>query len=111
MAAGGVVFFDRPGEAQGAFLDQVQQVQPLALVALGQVDHQAQVGRDHLGLGPFAQAHGALFNIVVAAGFAATACIAAAFLQLNQGLNLAAQGELLFRCEQLVTPNFAQIGT
>ena len=107
MAAGGVVFLNRPGEAQGAFLDQVKKVQPLALVALGQVDDQAQVGRDHLGFGPFPQAHRALFNIVVAAGFPHTTSAAAAFLQLNQGLNLAAQGELLFGCEQLVTTNFS----
>ena len=107
MAAGGVVFLDRPGEAQGAFLDQVEQVQPLALVALGQVDHQAQVGRDHLGFGPLPEAHGAFFAIVVAAGFTDTTGAAAAFLELNEGLYLAAQGELLFGCEQLVTPNFA----
>ena len=55
MPPGRVVLLHRPGQPQGSLLDQVQQVEALALVALGEIDDQAQIGRDHLLLGPFPQ--------------------------------------------------------
>ena len=46
-ADGRVEPFDRPQQAEVAFLDQVLQAEPLAGVAAGDVDHQPQVGADH----------------------------------------------------------------
>ena len=105
MPASGVIFLHRPGEAQGALLNQIQQVKTLVLVTLGQVDHQPQVGRDHLVLGPLARFQGAALQIVEVTGGACSAGFAAALLQLGHGLHLAAQGELLLRGQQLMATN------
>ena len=39
MATGRVVLH-RPGQPQGALLDEIEQIQAFALIALGQVDNQ-----------------------------------------------------------------------
>ena len=46
-AAGGVEFFHRSFQPQGAFLHQVKQFQASLLIFLGHRHHQAQVGLDH----------------------------------------------------------------
>ena len=50
-APGGVEALDRPFQAQGAFLHQIQQLQAPLLVFLGHRHHQPQVGLDHALLG------------------------------------------------------------
>ena len=108
MAAGGVVLLHGAGEADRALLNQIQQVQPLALIALGQIHHQAQVGRDHLLLGPLAGAQGAPLEIVVLAGRTTAAGDAATFLQGHHRLHLSPQGELLLRGEELVATDLTE---
>ena len=51
VALGPVELLDRPDQADRALLDEIQEVHPRALVALGPVDDEAQVGLDHLPLG------------------------------------------------------------
>jgi len=46
-----VEFVDRAHEAQVAFLDQVEKGEAAIAIALGDRDHQAQVGFDQLVLG------------------------------------------------------------
>ena len=111
MATGGVVFLHGPGQTEGPLLDEVQQIKTLALVTLGQVDHQAQVGGNHLIFGPLAHAHRALFDVVVAAGLADTTSHSAALMQVHHRLYLAAKHQLLLWCQQLVTTNFTQEST
>ena len=43
MPPGRVIFFDGSGQAQRPFLNQIKQVQTLALVALGKIDNKPQV--------------------------------------------------------------------
>ena len=50
IAAPVVELLDRPDEAQVALLDQVEEGQAAAHVALGDGDHQAQVGLDEPAL-------------------------------------------------------------
>ena len=38
MSPGGIVFFNRPGEAQRPFLDQIEKVEAFALITLGEID-------------------------------------------------------------------------
>ena len=52
-----VELVDRPHEAEVALLDQVEEGQATVAVALGDGDHQAQVGFDELVLGLLALAH------------------------------------------------------
>ena len=51
VAAGGIELFDGPLQAQGTFLNQIEQLQPPALVLLGDADHKPQVGTHHAFLG------------------------------------------------------------
>src|SRR5581483_10315971 len=51
VALGPVELLDRPDQADRAFLDEVQEVHPRALVTLGPVDDEAKVRLDHLPLG------------------------------------------------------------
>ena len=111
MAAGGVVFLHGAGEAEGALLNEIQQIQALVLIALGQIHHQPQVGRDHLGFGPLTEAHGAALEIIEDAGRALAPGCAATLLQCSHGLHFAAQSELLLGGEQLMAANFTEIGT
>src|SRR5205814_29606 len=46
-----VELLDRPDEPDRALLDEVQEVHPRALVTLGPVDNETQVGLDHFPLG------------------------------------------------------------
>mgnify|MGYP003321941888 FL=1 len=73
MAAGGVVFLDGSGEAKGALLNQIEKIQTLALITLGQIDDKTKVGGNHLILGPFATANHAFFFIAVLTGWATPA--------------------------------------
>ena len=111
MAPGGVVFLDGPGQSQAAFLNQIQQIQPLVLIALGEVHHQAQIGCDHVLPGPLTQPHGAPFQDVVLTTRALPSGVLAALLQHHQRLHLAAEGELLLGGQQLVATNLTEIGT
>ena len=111
MAPGGVVFLDGPGQSQAAFLNQIQQIQPLVLIALGEVHHQAQIGRDHVLPGPLTKPHGAPFQDVVLTTRPLPSGVLAALLQEHQSLHLAAEGELLLGGQQLVATNRTEIGT
>ena len=56
-ATGGIKFFNRPFESQGALLHQIQQFHASVLVLLRYGHHQAQIGLDHpvTSLSPFAE--------------------------------------------------------
>ena len=54
MASGWIVFLNGSCQPEGSLLDQIQKIEAFALIALGQVDHQPQIGRDHLILGSLA---------------------------------------------------------
>ena len=43
MASSGVVFLDGTGEAEGSLLNQIEKIQALALIALGQIHNKAKV--------------------------------------------------------------------
>jgi len=55
-----VVFFHGAHEAGVAFLDEIEEFQATVVVALGDRDHEADVGLDHLVLGLFLVALGAV---------------------------------------------------
>ena len=69
VAAGGVEFLHGALEAQGALLDQIEQFQALALVFLGDADHQAQVGFHHALFGALAHTHDLLFMRCIGLAF------------------------------------------
>ena len=87
MSPGWIVFLNGSGQPECAFLDQVEEVEAFALVALGEIHNQPEVGRDHLILGLFTAFDRALFIIAVLAGGAAAAREMAAFGQAHHGLN------------------------
>ena len=65
MASGWVVFLNGTGQSKGSLLDQVQKIEAFALITLGQVDHQTQIGGDHLILGSLATTNHDFFSIAV----------------------------------------------
>ena len=111
MAAGGVVFLDGTGEAKGALLNQIEKIQTLALITLGQIDDKTKVGGNHLILGPFATANHAFFFIAVLTGWATPASQMTAFCDGDHRLNLPPHHEFLLWSEQLMATNFAEKST
>ena len=95
MATGRVVFLHRPGQPQGALLDEIEQIQAFALIALGQVDNHAKVGRNHLILSPFAPTYDYFLFIAVLAGRTAASSELARLSDDDHRLNLPAQHEFL----------------
>ena len=111
MAAGGVVFLDGTGQAKGSLLNQIKQIQALALITLCQIDNQAKVGRNHLILGPFATANHTFFFIAVLTGRTTPASQMTAFCDGDHRLNLSPHHEFLLWSEQLMATNFAEKST
>ena len=70
VAAAILELIDRLHQADVAFLDQIQELQPAIGVFLGDRDHQPQIGLDHLLLRPRAVALAAAHGHVDAAEFA-----------------------------------------
>ena len=58
-ALGVVELVDRPHQTEVALLDQVEQLHPTPRIALGDADHQPQVGLGQLALGALAALHAA----------------------------------------------------
>ena len=56
-ALGVVELVDRTHQAEVALLDEVEELHAAAAVALGDADHQPQVGLDELALGPLPVVH------------------------------------------------------
>ena len=56
VAHGGVELVDRSLQADGTFLNQIEQLQALVLVFLRHAHHEAEVGGHHPVAGPFAHA-------------------------------------------------------
>ena len=69
-----VELLDGAQEPEGALLDEVDHLDAAVLVAAGPVQHQAQVGRDHLLLGLFVTGGDALgeFDLLVVVGHGVT---------------------------------------
>jgi hypothetical protein len=65
VAPGGVELLDGPLQAQGTLLNQVEQLQPLALIFLGNADDKTQVGFHHPLLGAAADANQLFLTIAV----------------------------------------------
>ena len=111
MSPGWVVFLDRPRQAQSSFLDEVQKIEAFALIALGQVDHQTQIGGDHLILGAFSATNHSFLFIAVLTGGSFPSSQLASLGDANHRLNLPPQHEFLLWSEKLVAANFTEKST
>ena len=65
MASSGVVFLYGTGQAKGPFLDEIEEIQPFALITLGEVDDEPKIGGDHLIFGSLPTANHCFFLIAV----------------------------------------------
>ena len=111
VTTGGIELLHRAREPDRALLDQVEQIEALTLIALGEIDHQAQIRGDHLLFRPLPQAQDPPLDIAVVTGMALTSGQAAAFLQRHHRLHLATQGEFLLRSQKLMAADLAEKGT
>ena len=111
MSAGWVIFLNSSRQSEGSLLNQIQKIKTFALITLGKIDYQTQIGSDHLILGTFATTNHRFFFNAVFTGWPSSTSKLAAFSDTNHRLNLSPQHQFLLWCKKLMTTNFTEEST
>ena len=95
MTSGGVVLLHGTGQAEGPFLNEIEEIEAFALITLGKIDNQPKVGGNHLIFCSFSATNDGFVFIAEFAGLSLSTSELAGFCDGNHRLNLPPQHEFL----------------